>query len=623
MAAAPAVLGDRLISLRRELGGPERSGRGALRSRLQHAVLAVPVVWVVAVGWAHRFMTEDGFIYLRVVQQVRAGNGAVFNAGERVEAFTGTLWVAVLSVADLVTPVRLEWLAVVLGLAATAGGVALSLGGARRLWGELAGTPFFVPFGAVVFVAVFPLWAYATGGLETGLVFGWLGACFWILVTWATRGGRVPVAGAVVLGLGWLVRPEMVLYSAAFVTVVVVVQWRHDGWRDRATFLAAALALPVAYQVFRMGYYGSLVANTAIAKEGGETGWGRGTRYLRDFTGPYWLWVPGVGVVAGGYVPLVSFLARARHRRRAAVVATFVACGAMNVLYVVAVGGDYHHGRMFLPPLFALCAPVAVVPAARRQVVGLVVAAWALAAVVCLRPDQHDGDNWLANGFLAPREFGLVTTDDHGWGSSGPPRTWYSGPGYYYEAGTLDYRRADMALQTDLDLPFGAFWGVGVSGYALGSDFNVLDQLGLADSFTAHLGREPSLHPELPRFPGHEKPLPSPWLAARVTPEGTRPDPGVFPPFFQNPLIPVTTGDEFQEQVAWARAALECDAIDDVLDSAEASLSVGGFLANVGRSFEQTFLRIPADPETAYHRFCGPGTPPEVRSVRAASEPTS
>jgi hypothetical protein len=40
-------------------------------------------------GWAHRLMTEDRFLDLRVVQQIRAGNGPVFNEGERVGAFTG------------------------------------------------------------------------------------------------------------------------------------------------------------------------------------------------------------------------------------------------------------------------------------------------------------------------------------------------------------------------------------------------------------------------------------------------------------------------------------------------------------------------------------------------------
>jgi len=585
---------------------------------MQAAVLAVPVVWVLVVGWAHRWMTEDGFIYLRVVQQIRAGNGPVFNAGERVEAFTGTLWVALLAIADLVTPVRLEWLSILLGLVATAAAVALSLAGARRLWAGYAGDALFVPLGALVFVAVFPLWAYATSGLETGMVFAWLGGCLWILAAWARDPkARMSVPSAVILGLGWLVRPEMAVFSAAFVVVVMAAQWSKDGWRQRARLVAAALAVPLAYQIFRMGFYGSLASNTAIAKEGGRTNWERGWRYLQDFVGPYWLWVPAAGLLVGGYLPLGSLLRRARARRRGVVVAAFVACGALNALYVVVVGGDYHHARMFLPALFALCAPVAAVPVARAHVAGIVVAAWAVAAVVSFRPDQHEGDNWLANGFLAPRDFGNVTSDDYGWGESGPNLAWYTGPAYYYEAGIYLYRQADMPTRSDLDLPFGAFWGVGVSGYAVGHDFHVLDQMGLADSFTAHLRREPSV---APRYPGHEKPIPAAWLAARVTPAGSAPAPANFPTL-ANPTTPSLTGAEFQEQVAWARAALKCDGIAELLDSTEEPLSARGFVTNVLRSFEQTRVRIPADPEEAYHRFCGTGTPPEVRAVRVDSPP--
>ena len=34
----------------------------------------------------------------------------MFNPGERVEIFTSPLWLSVLTVADVVAPVRLEWL---------------------------------------------------------------------------------------------------------------------------------------------------------------------------------------------------------------------------------------------------------------------------------------------------------------------------------------------------------------------------------------------------------------------------------------------------------------------------------------------------------------------------------
>ena len=43
-------------------------------------------------GWRRRWMSDDGLIVLRTVRNLLAGNGPVFNAGERVEANTSTLW---------------------------------------------------------------------------------------------------------------------------------------------------------------------------------------------------------------------------------------------------------------------------------------------------------------------------------------------------------------------------------------------------------------------------------------------------------------------------------------------------------------------------------------------------
>ena len=77
----------------------ERVPRWSLRRAAQWLVLTTPVVAYIGAGWAHRWITDDGFIYLRVVQQIRAGNGPVFNDGQRVEAFTGPLWLAVLTIA--------------------------------------------------------------------------------------------------------------------------------------------------------------------------------------------------------------------------------------------------------------------------------------------------------------------------------------------------------------------------------------------------------------------------------------------------------------------------------------------------------------------------------------------
>jgi hypothetical protein len=402
--------------------------------RLQWLVLAVPVVSFAVAGWTHRFIGEDGFIYLRVVRQIRSGHGPVFNTGERVEAFTGPLWVGMLALGDLVTPVRLEWLAVVLGLAGSTAGIVMAIAGSRRLVTATEDdAAFLLPFGVLVFVVLTPSWLFATSALETGLTFAWLGASLWILARWATHESpRLPTWHAVVLGLGWLVRPDLTLFTVAFALLVIGAQWKRDA-RDGFRILAAMAALPAAYQVFRMGYYGSLVPNTAIAKEGGNVNFDRGWQYFADFVEPYWLWIPALALLAGGYIPLASALARRGRRRAVGAGAVFLGCGLLHALYVVAVGGDYIHARLLMPSFFAVCAPVAVLPATRRHLAGLVVAPWALVAVFALRPAQYEPDNWLANGFVMVRASGQTTIDDFGWGDGGPSWKWYTGPGFYYQ----------------------------------------------------------------------------------------------------------------------------------------------------------------------------------------------
>src|SRR5690242_11614242 len=82
--------------------------------------LAAPALVIAIGGWAHRWMNEDAYINLRVVDQIFAGHGPVFNAGERIEAATSPLWIVVLVVGRLLTGwvLRSEWIAVLCSLLA-------------------------------------------------------------------------------------------------------------------------------------------------------------------------------------------------------------------------------------------------------------------------------------------------------------------------------------------------------------------------------------------------------------------------------------------------------------------------------------------------------------------------
>ena len=59
-------------------------------------------------GWQRRWMSDDGLIVLRTVRNLLAGNGPVFNAGERVETNTSTLWQYIIYIGALISGSRLE-----------------------------------------------------------------------------------------------------------------------------------------------------------------------------------------------------------------------------------------------------------------------------------------------------------------------------------------------------------------------------------------------------------------------------------------------------------------------------------------------------------------------------------
>src|SRR4051794_34306228 len=125
-------------SLRRPLGGA-LAWIGA-RKAVIAAVLAPTLLYLI-LGYTHRWSSDDSFINLRVVDQLLHGNGPVFNAGERVEAYTSPLWLAILSVGSAVLGVaRGATLAVGLGLLLSAGGLALACVGSLSLARDRART---------------------------------------------------------------------------------------------------------------------------------------------------------------------------------------------------------------------------------------------------------------------------------------------------------------------------------------------------------------------------------------------------------------------------------------------------------------------------------------------------
>ncbi len=594
----------------------EQSGPSTRRSRrwLQGVILALPVLLLAGAAWAHRNVFADGYIYLHIVQNILAGNGPVFNAGQRVEAFTSPAWTFILALVGLVTPFPLDWIAVVLGILLTLGGVSMAIWSSARLVHRAAPRAFLLPLGAVVFLGLPPVWSLASMGLETGLSFFWLGACFALLVRWGRiAGARMPRFGLVVLGVGVLVRPELGLDSLVFIGGLLWIERSRQSWTGRVRIIAWAAAIPVLYQVFRMGYYGVVVANTATAKEASLPRVGRGLLYFSDFVGPYWLFIPAFALLLGAYYPLASAMRRSGGEGRSlmALLALPVA-GALNAGYIIAMGGDYVHARLLIAPFFAACAPVATVPLARRYVLSLLVLPWVMVCAFTLR--SADNSPWSISPFVVVNGHGNVAPSEIG-GNGRADAVLRPTSGVYVDFGSPgEPVRLDVSPAAGTHSPTIATSWIGGEPYELGPGVRFLDLLGLADPLTAHLALT-----HRGALSGHEKPLPTPWIAALLTAAGTSTGafdtiqnqrPGMF-----SQLIPTVTGQQLQIETAWARAALQCPAIHDLEYSPERPLTVGLFFSNIVHSLARTELRIPPDPETAYHQFCGAGTPPQVKAI--------
>lgn len=575
-------------------------------------VLGVPPAFLGVLGYQRRWTIDDAFIFFRVVSQLQHGHGPVFNGGERVEITTSPLWLAILTLGRLVTPatISIESIAIALSLLLSVFAVvAIGIAGLRLAALASDGTrAVLLPFGTLIVVATPAFWDYATSGLETALTFAWLAGCFWatVEITRAKHATRSSILTGILVGLGPLVRPDLAIYSVCFLLVLLYVD-RDSRARHRIGIIAAAIALPVAYEVFRAGYYATLVPNTALAKEASAARWDRGIAYAKDLAAAYYLVIPllVVAVAIGVLFARLDQAPKSRDRR-VAMLAPVVAA-ALHALYVVRLGGDYMHARMLLPALFAVVMPVAVVEI--RDLAGAlataVVVMWAVVCAASLRPQavDHYVSDQRAFAVQITHRANPVSLDDYRnsyyfffYPTGEAPRTLVIPLQLTFRvdrngvpiinAPRINQSRRELALAPDIHARNGfAFAAIGALGYALGPDVFVIDTGGLGDPIASRLS---GFQPRMPTGLLHYMTLP--WVEARFA-----------APSASDPLATV------QVERGQARRALACGAPRRLLRDVTGRLSVSRFFGNLVDSVPNTFLRIPVATATAEHEFCGSG----------------
>lgn len=533
----------------------------------------LPVMCFVVLAWNRRWMSDDGYINLRIVHNVLHGHGPVFNVGERAEAATSPAWIAVLSLARIplwfMDP---AWVAVLVGIALASLGIALAVLGARRWWSSL-GRQASIPLGVLVLIALPAMWDFASSGFETGLCFAWLGGCWWVTVR--RLDGEPPALhrpfwAPVLIGLGPLVRPDFAIFTLVFAISYTVASQRTR--RGAVLGLAAGLALPVGYQIFRMGYFGMLVPNTALAKEAGRALWGRGRLYVDAYLDITLLLVPLVVIAA----VVLIFAWRSRPSLRHTIVALApVLGGLLHALYVMRVGGDFIFARLLLPATFTVLLPGAAVPMPPRRFLqgALLAAAGAWVIFSSAQPPYEPRTQVEAFYFGDLRAAFVertgnpdpVTLDDFAvvggsfWSREAVP-------------GQMVAVLSGRAVPADRPIIVSGVVGM-VSVRLWGT--HVADDFALAEPIGSHMAAGP------PGRAGHEKRMEWFWLEARFG-----------------------TGEDPAADVAAARRALACGKLAELVEAVDDPMTPGRFVNNLLGAVHRTSLRIPVNPFEAERRFC-------------------
>jgi len=376
--------------------------------------------------------------------------------------------------------------------------------------------------------------------------------------------------------------------------------------------VAAAAVVPLAYQVFRMGYYASVLPNTAIAKEAFAANLKQGFCYFRNFFGTYRMEWPLVAAGAFAVDRAVHELSGRRWSAAATTVAPVIA-GALHVTYLVEIGGDYMHGRLLVPAVFGALLPVMAVPLPnpRPRVVWVallgavgIAAVWSPLCALRFRVGVENmcniGDErgWYARKALEPHPVRIEDYRLHPFSSDAqklekliahdctgeeePPPGVVGCRRVYLESEdtTIAPRPTSAPLGPDADgrvTAVAAAGAIGIVGYLLPDAVHLVDHHGLSDPIVGHFelltrGR-----------PGHEKKVSAAWMLARFAAPSPDDDSGVVA----------------------ARHALSCGALASMMRATNGPLSLRGFFDNVARAWELSKLRIPRDPYEAETRFCG------------------
>jgi hypothetical protein len=432
---------------------------------LPRILLAVILLVFLYLGWSvGASPQDDAFISFRYARHLAAGDGPVFNPGERVEGYTCFLWVVLIAGAMKAGLDPLLFCRIA-GLASGALLICLFYLIGKRISGGHAWWPLLTP---VHLAVAGPVVIESVQGMET-VFFSLLVAAgiYFVLFKAGTAGGLL--ASSLFFSAAFLTRPEGALFFVLSLFYLSITR-RQAG---PLVYFAAPFALTAAaHTAWRLYYYGALLPATFHAKVGREIEQlRRGWHYFKAFSRDIGIW---------RYLPagLALFLAGRGEKNgiRGKPLAFIFMVVILSWLYVICVGGDYKFTFRFFVPAFGFflilfqegCRLIAA--RLRAGLAGRLIPALVLIFAVMSVTDFY-------------------AAFKRTWGFAGARRKIWR-------------QEMEIGLWLKRNSPPGAGLATGAAGIVpYFSGLTTIDMAGLTDP---HISRVP-MEPDRRRLPGHEK----------------------------------------------------------------------------------------------------------------------
>jgi len=448
------------------------------------------------------WVSEDAFITLRHVENFLSGDGPVFNVGERVEGFSHVLWFYIISLfrglgfnpkASVIIPGFLFSL------------LALYIILFKINFNNKKQIPF--SFGLALLLGVNAFIDFGTSGLETSL-FYFLIACYSVIIVknyWITR----PLLTGLIFTLLVFTRPDFIVFG-----LVLFIFYFYELIKKRIKFstIFKFLVIPVivltGYEIFRMGYYASLLPNPFFTKSGSGSYFSQGFRYLLDFfEGSLFLLILILAIIT-----LAVCIKKLEFKNRLIIFLT----GFVHGFFVIRGGGDFMHGRFLLPALiFISISTIGVfdnffMKTKFLRAVAVVLVLFGLFISFNIMPLQKKGTFYNRGGISDERYayYKNKRTKIENMFKDNTILIW--------KTMGLNYKKLSNTTRKELKI---AYKNIGFLGFYSGRKVYVIDRLGLTDPIISHIKIKERSRP------GHEKYAPLPYLIYRKITFGKSPFP--------------------------------------------------------------------------------------------------